>query len=199
MNERGRLFDLSCAEAQENLSAMLDGEISIAEEAAVRRHVETCANCRAFERDLMLLDAQIASMPERPGDGAAAWVRAKSEIVELNRRRGHRSTTLATSAPVRLALAATLLLALTIGGWQMFLATPVGENAIIAETSRDFQVYRASGEVLDIAASHPDAVHNWMTARVDFMLPGKLRAPEGVQIAGGRLCSLLGRKLAFVA
>ena len=197
MTASEKLFDLSCSEAQESLSAMLDGETDIAGEASVRRHIESCQHCKNVEQELLQLQSLIADVPERVGDGAAAWTRAKAEIASLDLP-ATQSAQAAWAVPRRWAVAATVILGVTIGSWQLF-APQTADGAIIAETVRDFQVFQASGEVLDISATHPDAVHNWMMARVDFMLPGQLRAPDGVRISGARLCSLLGRKLAFIA
>ena len=72
MTPHDRFFDLSCAEAQESVSAILDGEADMAEEAATRRHIQTCQTCRAFERDLLAMNAKIEAESMRPGDGAGA-------------------------------------------------------------------------------------------------------------------------------
>lgn len=198
MTERDAPFDPGCAEIRECLSAMLDGETTPVEEAAARRHVSTCAACQSFEHDLLELRSQISLIAERPGDGAAAWARAQAAIAaSLNDQPSPKTAAHRTRAP-RWAAAAVVALCIGFGGWQLW-KPATQDGAIIAEATRDFQVYQASGEVLDIAATHPDAVYTWMTARVDFMLPGKLQSPENLRIAGARLCSLLGRKLAFIA
>ncbi len=198
MSDHEQPFSLSCAEAQESLSAMLDGELDIASEKAVRQHVERCPDCILFERDLHALHARLAALPDRPGDGAAAWERAKAQIADSEEPQAPIRKPRQGFSPTRWAVAAMVVLGITIGGWQMF-GNPSEDREIIAEPARDFQVFQAGGKVLDIAATHPDAVHNWMAARVDFMLPGRLHSPEGIRIAGARLCSLLGRKLAFIA
>ena len=198
MSDHKKLFDLNCAEAQESLSAMLDGEMDLSEEAAIRRHIQQCTTCQKFERDMTVLQSRIAAIPERPGDGAAAWMRASAELASQGNRIDNAASRPAWRDAKRWAVAATVALGLLIGSWQIHAPKP-SDGAIIAETVRDFRVFQASGEVLDINATHPDAVHNWMTARVDFTLPAGLHAPEGIRIAGARLCSLLGRKLAFIA
>lgn len=195
MTDRDAPFEPGCAEVREILSAMLDGEADPGEQITVQRHVSHCAGCQAYERDLMQLWSKISDQPQRPGDGAAAWARARAEIAAMPSKTPPVTT---RTQLTHWAAAAVVVLGMGLAAWQLWKPAQQ-DGAIIAEAARDFQVFQASGEVLDIAATHPDAVYTWMTARVDFMLPNTLKAPESLRIAGARLCSLLGRKLAFIA
>ena len=56
--------DRQCEETREGLSAMIDGAVSPAEEAALRRHLDDCFHCAAYERK----PAGVGSADGRPPD-----------------------------------------------------------------------------------------------------------------------------------
>lgn len=203
MTTNEKLFDLQCGEAREALSAMLDGAVDAAEEAAVRRHLEHCISCSAYELSLHELDAQMRRHLTGRCDEDAIWARVQAGMEaygEAPKPRAARPRRAAGGAVSRWAVAAAVVLGLGLGlafgSWQL-LRPGAADPSILAATTRDFVKFQSSGGVLDLAAAHPDAVLSWMAARVDFSLPERLAGPAGLTIAGGRLCSFLDRKLAF--
>ena len=199
MTEHDGVFGLTCGEVRDGLSAMLDGAVDAAEDAALRRHLEHCVHCAAYERNLHALDVRMRHHLTGRCDEDAIWARVRAGIDGSGGTEAVRTTSRPwrMAGPVtRWAAAAVLVLCLALGGWQV-LRPDGADNSILTATVRDFSEFRSSGDVLDVAAAHPDAVLRWMTARVDFALPERMAAPAGVRIAGGRLCSFLSRKLAF--
>lgn len=200
MTANEKLFDLQCGEAREALSAMLDGAVDGAEEAAVRRHLEHCISCSAYELSLHELDAQMHHHLTGRCDEDAIWARVQAGMEAYGDAPQPRPATaprrsLAGSVS-RWAAAAVVVIGLALGGWQL-LWSGEADPSILAATKQDFIKFQSNGGVLDLAAAHPDAVLSWMAARVDFSLPERLAGPAGLKIAGGRLCSFLDRKLAF--
>ena len=59
---------------QELICAEADGELSPAEEAALRAHLEACADCRRFRDAVRALAAGTAAMTEEPPEGFTAGV-----------------------------------------------------------------------------------------------------------------------------
>ncbi len=194
-----KFTERQCAEAQEGISAMLDGAVGVAEEASLRRHVDSCLRCAAYERSLHELEAQIRGHLNEQCDEERIWTRVLARIDTY----GDDGVVPATAARRRIgypfwrwAAAAALVCCLALGGWYTLWPGDT-DRSILAATVEDFGEFRNTGDVLDVAGSHPDAITRWMTARIDFELPKGIAAPSGLQIAGGRLCSFLNRKLAF--
>ena len=194
-----KFTDRQCAEAQEGISAMLDGAVGVAEEASLRRHMNSCLRCAAYERSLHELEAQIRGHLNEQCDEERIWTRVLARmdtygddrvvLTDAARRQ--------ISHPFwRWAAAVVLVCGLALGGWYT-LRSGDTDRSILAATVEDFGEFRSTGDVLDVSGSHPDAITRWMTARIDFKLPEGIAAPPGLRIAGGRLCSFLSRKLAF--
>ncbi|HUL79837.1 MAG TPA: zf-HC2 domain-containing protein [Vicinamibacteria bacterium] len=54
---------------RERLSAYLDGELEVAERAAVQAHLAACAECAAFLADLAAIDAEASGLPADAPEG----------------------------------------------------------------------------------------------------------------------------------
>ena len=194
-----KFTDRQCEETREGLSAMLDGAVGAAEEAALRRHLDNCFHCTAYERSLRELEAQMDVHLTEQCDEEKIWTRvlARIDTYSDDRTGPTDRAHLRVGIPFRRWVAAAVLVCgLAVGAWHMLGSTDA-HRSILAATVEDFDAFRIAGEVLDVAGSHPDAVRRWMTARVDFELPEGIASPPGLRIAGGRLCSFLDRQLAF--
>ena len=180
---------------------MLDGAVDATEEAALKRHLESCPDCAAYERNLRELEARIHVRPTEQCDEDEIWTRVLEGIdahVEDGAAPGDPRRWRVGRSMWRNAAAAVLVCGLALGGWHM-LGPGTAERSILAATVEDFGDFRSTGDLLDVSGPHPDAISRWMTPRIDFDLPGEIAPPAGLWIAGGRLCSFLGRKLAFFA
>lgn len=49
------MTDVTCSQARETISARIDGEIEAVDHAALDHHLQTCADCRAYEEDAFAL------------------------------------------------------------------------------------------------------------------------------------------------
>jgi anti-sigma factor RsiW len=112
-------METRCDQTREKLSAWLDGELAAGARHAVAAHLKTCADCRRELGLLTALDEALGRLPAPAPPQVADRVLAR---LAQPRRRWWQN----------LALAASLVLGLTVGGslaWDMFLLfTPAAVN-----------------------------------------------------------------------
>ena len=199
MTRRDQGCELLCEEVRETLSGMLESEPRSCEEEAAARHLEHCTECAEFMAELEALDRNLREHVDQTVDSDRIWARVTAAIAcepapggaassRLERPEGRRNF-------LRFGVAAAVVLAAPIGGLIWSRATS-RRQPFLAGVVEDFMDFLQGGGILDVRASHPQVVRRWMKARVEFELPPSVSGPEGVQLAGARLCSILGRKLA---
>lgn len=195
-----KFTDRQCEETREGLSAMLDGAVGDAEEAALRDHLDNCIHCAAYKRSLWQLEEQIDVHLMEQCDEEKIWTRVLAKIDTYSDRTAptDRARSRIGIQLQRWVATAVLAFGLALGVWHM-LGSNDAHRSILTATVEDFEDFRSAGGVLDVAGSHPDTIRRWMTARVAFELPEGIASPHGLRIAGGRLCSFLDRQLAFFA
>lgn len=202
MTQREQSFELLCEEVRESLSGMLEGDLRSREDRAVARHLEHCPACSAFRTEIEDLDRTLEEHLDQPVDGDRIWARVTNAIAGEPVASGATRNRMARPEGRRNFLRAGAIAAIV-------LAAPIGaflwpramnqRQSFLAGAVEDFTDFLQGGGILDVRASHPSLVRRWMRARVEFELPHGVSGPEGVQLAGARLCSILGRKLAFLA
>lgn len=202
MTQHDQGYELLCEEVREALSGALDLGTGAIGDDAVTRHLGGCAACAAFQRELLELDDILKIEEGAIVDKARVWARVQAEIdassptvsLPVTPPLGYASRRMV----LRWASAAIVIGAVPLG----FIHWPRDNgrgSAFISEIARDFRAYRESGKHLDVATTHPAILRSWMAARVEFDLPKDVAGPVGVRLAGGRLCAILGEKLAFFA
>ena len=202
MMQRDQSFELLCEEVREALSGMLEGDPRSCEDKAVARHLEHCPACSAFRTEIEALDRTLREHLDPPVDSDRVWARATDAIAGepvpsgAVRRRAARPE--GRRNFLRLGAVAAVVVAAPTGVFLWPRDTNQRES-FLAGAVEDFTDFLHGGGVLDVRASHPSLVRRWMKARVEFELPPGVSGPDGVQLAGARLCSILGRKLAFLA
>ncbi len=165
-----------------DVDALIDGEAG-EEAAAIERHIRSCGICHAYAADIRRNDALLrrASQTSEPRD-------------DLEERLfGPQRTPL----PSRRLMFAGLGAAACLGGLGLLVRAPsnVVEPDFRDAVLGDFATYIAADKPLDIVASEAAKVVPWISARVPFVMPERV-APEGARLLGGRLCWLVGRRLA---
>lgn len=202
MTQREQSFELLCEEVRESLSGMLEGDLRSREDRAVARHLEHCPACSAFRTEIEDLDRTLQEHLDQPVDGDRIWARVTDAIAgepvasgaarnRMARPEGRRNF-------LRVGALAAIVVAAPIGAF-LWPRAMNQRQSFLAGAVEDFTDFLQGGGILDVRASHPSLVRRWMKARVEFELPHGVSGPEGVQLAGARLCSILGRKLAFLA
>ena len=202
MTQRDQRFDLLCEEVHEALSGMLESDPRSREDEAVARHLEHCTACAAFRIEIEALDRSLKEHLDQTVDSDRIWARVTRTIAGEPVAGGTARRRTASSEGrrnfLRLGTAAAVVLAVPTGGW-LWSRARNRRQSFLAGAVEDFADFMQGGGILDVRASHPPVVRRWMKARVDFELPPGVPGPEGVQLAGARLCSILGRTLAFLA
>jgi len=127
-------METRCNQIKENLSAWLDGELEAGARQAVAAHLKTCAACRRELARLTALDEALGRL-QVPGPPQVAE-RVLARLARPRRRWWQ-----------NLALAASLVLGLTVGGslaWDMYLLFPTaaangnGGEILVLEDFHDF-------------------------------------------------------------
>jgi anti-sigma factor RsiW len=77
---------MECARCRENLTAYLDGELSPAEFAGVRSHLDACAICAGELGSLQEAADFIGSQIRELEPGPASWPRIRTRISDQNSR-----------------------------------------------------------------------------------------------------------------
>ena len=202
MTRHDQRCELLCEEVREALSGMIDGDPRSYEDEAVARHLEHCTACTVFRTEIETLDRILREHLDQRVDSDRIWTRMTGAIAHepvpggvvrprVARPQGRRHV-------LRLGAAAALVIAVAAGGLLWSRATN-RRQSFLAGVNADFKDFVRSGGVLDIHEGRPRVVRRWMERKVEFELPAGVSGPEGAQLAGARLCSILGRKLVFLA
>ena len=199
MTQHDQRCGLLCEEVREALSGMIDGDPRSHEDEAVARHLEHCTACAVFRAEIDALDRSLKEHLDHTVDSDRIWARVTDAIAGVpvagrpHMARGHRRRNF-----LRLGAATALVLTVPVGGllWSRAMNR---RQSFLAGVGEDFTDFLQGGGILDVRASHPRVVRRWVEPRVEFELPSGVSGPDGAQLAGARLCSILGRKLVFLA
>lgn len=188
---------MKCDRARVLLSARLDGELSGLARFRLERHLRSCAGCRHQLADLERLRARVraelprhAIPPELHERLRAQWQRSGAAAPRQTPDDGARRRWLAWGA---LAGSAATLAALSVGNW---IALRAGRDELAIEAVDAHTRAILSGRTIEIASSDQHTVKPWLSARLDYSPPVHDLASEGFPLAGGRLETLGGRRVA---
>lgn len=196
---------LSCQDARDALSANLDGMLDADTSARLAAHLTDCDACSAYARDVAFLQAALPEQLDGTPDEDAIWDRVHG-VLDAGEAATRGSTRPAANTPhrsahrlpgrrnfLKLGMAASVLLAAGIGGGLYLSRSAKGD--VVAETINDYLTFRASGKALHVSGEVPADIELWLEERIDFDIAiGGDRTD--FHLAGGRLCSFLGRRLA---
>lgn len=185
---------MMCDDAGLLLHAYLDDELDAAESAAIARHLNECASCKARYETYAIMQKALSepSLYHRAPDALKArWTTppAVATVTPLPTRR---------RAPLALATAAGFAAAMLISAptWMHWLPARGNDNAIVAQAISG-HVRSLQGEhLMDVVSTDQHTVKPWFEGKLDFSPRVKDLAGEGFPLVGGRLDALEGHSVA---
>lgn len=184
---------MQCDEAQQLISAGIDGEISDTSAEKLREHTEGCASCLGVQADFRRISQQLKSagrevLPSRLEPRvrqAIAKAARESYVPNLTRKPWLRQIA---------AMAAVCLIAV-FGTWTMtrqYDDQSRVEHDVLAAHMRAL----LQDNPIQVASSDTHTVKPWFNGRVEFSPDVKDPAAEGFPLAGARLDYISGKRVA---
>jgi len=182
MSECDRMIDVD---------ALIDGEAG-EDAATIERHIRACPACRAYRDDIRRNDALLRRAARGDAPDPALEARLFGPSPGAGARPDRRRMLLGGLGVAACAAGLGLMLRPS--------SAPDSPDSLAATDFRtavlgDFATHIVADRPLDIEGSDTARVVPWVSARVPFVLPGRV-TPEGTRLLGGRLCWLIGRRLA---
>ncbi len=192
---------MSCtAMTPERLAAWVDGTLDAPLARDVACHVATCPACHAAAARLR--EETDALRQALGGDKAPAhlWARISTQLaaepvpparwVALRARLARPRVAAAVAA----VLLVGVLLVQHVPGARV--ASDTTLRTLAVETAQDYVTFRISQRGLDVASDDPSETLLWLQARINGALPDMAEHVLDYRLIGGRLCWLMGQRLA---
>ena len=186
---------MQCDEAQQLISAGIDGEISDASAEKLREHTEGCVSCTGVQADFRRISQQLKSagrevLPSRLEPRvrqAIARAARESYVPALTRKPWLR----------QLAAMAAVCLIAVFGTWtftRQYDGQMRTEHDVLAAHMRAL----LQDSPIQVASSDTHTVKPWFNGRVEFSPDVKDFAAEGFPLVGGRLDYIGGKRVAVL-
>jgi anti-sigma factor RsiW len=188
-----------CADREELLQALFDGELDASHALEVETHLKTCAGCAAYYNTLQALRTRLAETDLSPP--ASSRLRANIDAMlaaedRASLRAGSRANrpnplrhwlsgaTAGWSAAGAMAAAFAALLVVQVAPFSTSsVASPDLEAQLVSSHVRSL----LANHLIDIETSDRHVVKPWFNGRVDFAPPVPELKDAGFPLAGGRL------------
>jgi anti-sigma factor RsiW len=178
--------------SRELITGLVDEELDPDMRAEVEEHLAGCRDCS--EEFSQILERQAAIRSLAPYYNAPDHLQ-QSVRNALKRVASEKPKAEARNVPWRLlAMAASVLLACSLGWNFSQLRNRTPENEIIAENLLSSHVRSLMGtHLLDVVSTDQHTVKPWFNGKIDFSPVVKDLAPQGFPLIGGRIEYLSGR------
>jgi anti-sigma factor RsiW len=186
---------MSCGRIRSRLEAYVDGRVDAEEKAAIRDHLASCVVCRAEAELIGEVESRMraAFAADSPSDDFRQRVDA---ILSPDRGAGAAHGRLRGGWRAAAAAAVVLLAVLgaTLAGLGIY-SPGASQAGVMVASIEELRTFIDSRRPFDIASRDPAELRRWFEAKVDFTPP---RPPvlSDLDLAGGRLCFFLDRRIA---
>jgi anti-sigma factor RsiW len=178
---------MNCTGALALLEAYLDGELDASQNAEVARHLSECESCGTAHQRLRGLSNDLRTLAPRYEASDDLRRRVLSGIQQVAGKAPARHTMMNIRMNW-LALAATLLLAVSAGWNVMLLQKGKSAGAEVAQEIVSSHIHSLIGDhLLDVASSDQHNVKPWFNGKLDYSPDVKDFAAEGFSLIGGRV------------
>ncbi|HEY3519432.1 MAG TPA: anti-sigma factor [Rhodanobacteraceae bacterium] len=176
---------MNCTEARALLHAYLDDELDAPRSAEIARHLDGCAECAARYRVLENMQRSLRAPQLRHAAPPGMTMRIRANLpadapAQISKRSWHWPA-------LGAALAASLLLAIAVAGWQALQLRAHRADALVAEAVSDHVRSLLASHLIDVRSSDRHTVKPWFDGRLDFSPQVKDLGAQGFELIGGRL------------
>lgn len=185
---------MMCDDAGLLMHAYLDDELDAAGSAAMARHLDECASCKARYQTYAIMQKALSepSLYHRAPDALRArWSTPPAQVaptLPAARRRG--LPVLAAAA----GFAAAMLL--SVPAWMHWLPSHGTGDAVVAQAISSHVRSLQGAHLMDVVSTDQHTVKPWFEGKLDFSPRVKDLASEGFPLIGGRLDALEGHSVA---
>lgn len=186
---------MTCERYHLSIEAYVDGECAAGEAAALREHLHVCPACRSRAERLSALQELVHGALAAETAPPDLWPRIASRLGQGPAVPAAAPRHAPWAGERRVLAVAVVVVTLVAGGLALMVQPQVqSEQAIVRETVQDLVTFDLSRRPFDIEASDPAVVRAWFDGKVRFELPPLQSHAGGYELAGSRLCWLLGRR-----
>ena len=191
---------MDCTEAQQNLSAYVDGETDPSISASYEQHLTSCDACRRAYENLLQLrgslrnDATIYAAPDYLRSRLQAELRPNKSESKIRRMTDRKFSWAWLNAG--LAGAGSLAFAVTLS---LYLALPGQAELVNQEIVASHYRSLLANHLADVASSDHHTVKPWFTGKLDYAPAVNDFSAEGFPLIGGRLDYINKRTVAALA
>jgi anti-sigma factor RsiW len=177
----------------ERLNAFIDGELPASEQQIIQQHLAGCHACTLR----VLSSTQLKAATARAGQRFAAPPEALARLTAQLRKERRTSARRYSIRPIAwAALAAALVLAVSLVGWRQFHQS----NALAAELLDQHLATLSSGAIPQVISTDRHTVKPWFQGRLPFSfnLPDSAALPPDTTLRGANLTYLDGQAAALL-